>query len=333
MNYYEVLGVDKNASMEELKKQYRRMAKEYHPDKGGDEQKFKEINEAYETLSDPQKKQAYDNPNSGFNMEDIFGGFGDMFSGFGFGNNRNRVKKGKNLKVTVQVDINDVIFGCTKKVQYKQRIKCNPCDGKGGTDSKNCTACQGSGHQKVYHNTNFGRIEQTVHCAACEGSGKVILNKCTTCKGIGSVDNNTIVDVQIPAGVADGMSLNMPDNGDYTRDGMNGDLHIHIVEIPNKEYKRQNNDIIIDKDIQISEAVLGTILEVDTPRGKVSLNVPNGTNSGHRFRYKEKGIPIISQNGISYSTGDMFIVVNINIPKNTTDEQKELFNKLKEYGN
>lgn len=332
MNYYDILQVDKNASSEEIKKQYRKMAKDFHPDRGGDEVKFKEINEAYEVLSDPQKRNAYDNPSSGFSMEDMFAGFGDMFAGFGFGNN-NRAKKGKNLKVTVQVDINDVIFGCTKKITYKQRVKCNPCDGKGGTDTKNCTSCNGTGHQRIYHNTNFGRIEQTVHCSACEGSGKVILNKCTTCKGIGSVENNTTVDIQIPAGVANGMALNMPDNGDYIRDGINGDLQIHIVETPHKEYKRNGNDIIIDKNIKITDAVLGTLLEIDTPRGRINLTVPNGTKSGHKFRYKEKGVPIISQNGMSYNTGDLYVVVNISIPNTLTDDEKELFNKLKEYGN
>ena len=342
-NYYDILGVKKDASQEEIKKAYRKMAIEHHPDKGGDENKFKEAAEAYETLSDPQKKQEYDMYGSnggqrfqshGFNMEDIFSQFGDIFGG-GFSQHyqRSQPKKGRDLRVQVQLTLEDVMFGTTKKIKYHRNTKCQPCDGKGGTDVRDCLACNGSGYRTVSQHTPFGRIQQTAPCNNCNASGKNVFNKCNTCNGDGVVSTEEMVDITIPAGIGNGMNMSMQGYGNHIRDGVAGDLQILVEEIPDKKFSRQGNDLYCQEWISISDAVLGTQFEVQTPKEKIKIKVEPGTESGKVFTANGKGVPNLAPNGRSYGSGDLHIQVNVEIPKNISSEQKEIFEKLKSLNN
>lgn len=342
-NYYDILGVKKDASQEEIKKAYRKLALEHHPDKGGDENKFKEAAEAYETLSDSQKKQEYDMYGSsggqrfqshGFNMEDIFSQFGDIFgNSFNQHYQRSQPKRGRDLRVQVQLTLEDVIFGTTKKIKYRRNDKCNTCSGKGGTDVRDCLACQGSGYRTISQQTPFGRIQQTAPCSNCNATGKNVFNKCGSCHGEGVTSKEETVDIQIPAGIGNGMNLTMQGQGNFVRDGIAGDLHILVEEIPHDKFKRQGNDLYCEEFITISDAVLGTEIRIETPKDKFKLNVEPGTESGQIFSVSGKGIPNLSQNGRTYGSGDLHVKVSIKIPKNLDTQQKKIFEELKSTGN
>jgi len=343
-NYYDILGVKKDATQDEIKKAYRKMAIEHHPDKGGDENKFKEAAEAYEILSDSQKKQEYDMFGSsgggqryqshGFNMEDIFSQFGDIFgSGFSQHYQRSQPKRGRDLRVQVQLTLEDVVFGTTKKIKYQRNNKCSPCDGRGGTDVRDCLSCNGSGHRTVSQQTPFGRIQQTAPCNNCSGSGKNVFNKCSSCEGEGVLSNEESIDINIPAGVGNGMNMTMQGYGNYIRDGIAGDLQVLIQEIPHSKFSRQGNDLYCQEWISISDAVLGTHFEVETPRESIKIKVDPGTESGKVFTINSKGVPNLASNGRSYGSGDLHIQVNVKIPKDVSTQQKEIFEKLKSLTN
>jgi molecular chaperone DnaJ len=341
MNPYEVLGVDKNSSPEEIKKAYRNLSKEHHPDKGGDENKFKDIAAAYDILGNPEKKQQYDmggsNPFMGGGSP--FGGFDDILSqmfggGSGFGGGRQRQKKGEDVTVSVQMSLNDVIFGADKSITYIKNVKCEPCNGRGGERVDKCSQCNGTGQTMRAMNTPFGMVQTSMTCQNCNATGCVIHNACNNCNGRGVAPKQVTVTVKMPTGVANGMSFSMPGNGNEIRDGINGDLIIRIQEIPDDKFKREGNDLKTDIWISISEAVLGCKKSIKTPhKNELAFNIEPGCDSGKIFSFNGQGLPNMGQDGRLYGNGNMYVKVNVTIPKKVTNETKKLFEELKKYDN
>lgn len=343
MSYYDILGVSKSATQEEIKKAFRKKAIEHHPDKGGDETKFKEISEAYDVLSDESKRVDYDrygknnanNPFSrggghGFNMDDIFSQFGDMFGG-GFGRNNHQHpprRKGGDLRVQIQVNLEEILFGTTKKVKYKRQKPCTPCNGKGGSGKKTCTSCNGFGRRNVTQQTPFGVINSTQLCSVCSGTGGVISNHCRNCSGQGTINEEEVVDINLPKGVGNGMSMVMEGLGNFVRDGIPGDLQIIITEIPNPKFKREGNDLVTDLNISIPQAVLGTKQLISTLEGDITIDINSGCESGKIFSLPGKGIPILINGKVSNSRGTLYVRVNISIPKKISEEEKKLYQEL-----
>lgn len=343
-NYYSILGLDKNATPEEIKKSYRKLAMEHHPDKNNgsaeSEDKFKEIAEAYDVLSTPEKKSNYDrfgtanpggagNPFNGFNGGNPFGGgfdMGDIFSDlFGNRGGRRRQTRGPDIKLRVSLTIDDILNGVTKKFKYNRQYTCDPCGGKGGTDITSCPGCGGSGVTEIVQNTPFGSIRQQVPCNRCSGSGQVVNNTCRTCSGTGTNLKEEIVDANIPAGVSDGMGLTMEGFGHCTRGGdIPGNLIIIVEEAKDSSYTRENNNIIVDKVISVIDAIIGSNIKVNTPHGEISLVIEPGTNHGKIFRLKGKGIP-----DMNHGLGDMFIRISIKIPSKIDMDEKYIIEKLK----
>lgn len=330
-NYYDVLGVDKSATSEDIKRAFRKKAMEHHPDKGGDSEKFRQVSEAYETLSDDQKKSNYDmfghsggrQQSHGFDMDDLFSRFG-----FGFGGG-NRVKRGSDLRSTIKVTLEDIMTGCVKKVKYSRQVFCDTCSGSGGTDIRTCTTCGGLGHRRMTQRTPFGDMSQDIQCNNCEGSGKSINNKCRTCAGSGTKRSEEIVDINIPGGVADGMGLVVPGNGNHIRDGQPGDLHVYIEEIKHSKFSRSGPDLKCEEWVTIPEAVLGTTINVSTLSGDISINVESGCESGRIFKINNKGVPRLSNDGQTHGFGDLYVKINVKIPKNITNKEREIYTQLK----
>jgi molecular chaperone DnaJ len=335
-DYYKILEVDRGATADEIKKSYRKMAMKYHPDKNpGDsaaEEKFKECAEAFDVLSDPQKKQEYDtygsvggnqgNPFSGFGMNDIFSRFGDFF---GFGGQSQQVRKGNDLRVKVQLTLDDIIKGVDKKIKYIRQVKCGTCDGIGGKDLTNCGMCQGSGQRRIVQNTPFGTIQQVVTCNSCGGSGQIVRTSCSNCRSQGTVPKEEVIDIQIPKGVSSGNILNMTQYGNWIKNGVPGDLHVLIEELPDNNFKRENNNIVYDQTISVIDAILGKEISLQTPHGEIKFSINPGTNHGKVLRIKSKGIPDLN-NGI---LGDLLIRMNIRIPQSVTEEEKDVLINLK----
>lgn len=346
-NYYDILGISKDASESEIKKAYRKMAIKYHPDKtSGDkeaEEKFKEASEAYEVLSNADKKSNYDrfgsvdgNPfggnrqyGHGFDMDDIFSQFGDIFGG-GFGNrqSRKRQRRGSDLRIKVNLTIKDILEGTTKKLKYKRQDKCNTCDGKGGKDVRTCLVCNGNGQRIVIQNTPFGQIQQQANCTDCHGTGEQVVNKCGDCNGEGTNLKEEIVEVDIPAGVSAGMQLKMDGYGSYTRGGMPGDLHITVDEIREFYFKRDRNNIIVEKDISVLDAILGSNVKVKTPHGDIKVSIDKGTQHGKTIRMRGKGIP-----DVKFGLGDLYVVVNVKIPTELPEKDINILKKLRKSKN
>lgn len=332
-DYYKTLGVERNASEQDIKKSYRKLAMEYHPDKNPDnseaEQKFKEISEAYEILSDKEKKSNYDNfgdPNGrqgfgggfGGGFNDIFGGFGDFF------NVRNRVKKGQDLRIKVVLNINDVLNGVNKTLKYNKRVLCKPCDGHGGSDVEKCYVCNGNGKRNIQVETPFGKMISEEMCYTCNGSGKTIKNKCNSCNGDGTVLIENVINVEIPKGLSTGMQLNLNSHGNEIKDGVPGDLFIFIEEEINNTFKRDGNNIIVEHKISAINAILGIDDVVKTPHGDIKLNIPSGTQPNKIFRLANKGIP-----DAHLGMGDMFIQINVIIPTKLSEDDRLTIEKLK----
>jgi molecular chaperone DnaJ len=340
-DYYKILGIERGASDDDIKRAYRKMAKKYHPDANPNnpeaEAKFKEAAEAYETLSDSQKRSNYDRFGSsgnpfgggggsgfGYSMDDIFSQFGDIF-GDTFGRrSQQRTQRGSDLRIKVDLNIQDILNGVNKKIRYKRQNACQSCKGEGGTDVRNCIPCNGTGRRTVVQNTPFGQIRQETGCPDCNSSGRQVSNKCHECKGQGTIVKEEIADVDIPAGVTKGMQLNLRGYGNHIRGGVPGDLHIVIDEIKEFYFRREDNNLIVEKEISIMDAILGADLLVKTPHGDLPLTIDPGTQHGRKIRISGRGIP-----DMNLGLGDLFVIVNIKIPKEISQDEKEIVESLK----
>ena len=356
-DYYEVLGVDKGASPEELKKAYRKLAIKYHPDKNPDdkeaEEMFKEAAEAYEVLSDPQKKAQYDQfghsgggfggAGGGMNMDDIFSQFSDIFGGGGgspfdsfFGGGAGgggARRKGSNLRIKLKLTLQEIAEGVEKKIKVKRQVACSSCGGnraKNGTALKTCPTCNGTGQYKKVVNTMLGQMVSASTCPTCNGTGKIISEKCDTCSGTGTELQEEVISIKIPAGVAEGMQLSMSGKGNApSGGGIPGDLLIIVEEIESEELKRDGNNVIYDLHISFIDAVLGASVEVPTISGKARIKIEPGTQGGKILRLKNKGITDLN----GYGTGDQLIHVNIWTPKSLSKDEKNLIEQLRDSPN
>ena len=354
-DYYEILGVSKSASADEIKKAYRKKAIQYHPDKNpGDkesEEKFKEAAEAYEVLSDDQKRQRYDQyghagvggaAGGGFgggsmNMDDIFSHFGDIFGGHfggfgGFGGNQRgggqRVRKGSDLRVKVKLTLAEVASGVEKKIKVKKQVACSHCNGTGGASGSStttCTTCNGQGRVMRVQNTILGQMQTAAECPTCGGDGKIIKDKCTHCNGEGVVREDEVITINIPAGVMEGMQLSVSGKGNAARrGGVNGDLLVLIEEEPHPELVRDENDLIYNLLLTVPMATLGGTVEVPTVEGKVKVTIAPGTQPGKVLRLRGKGLPNVNR----YGTGDLLVNIGVYIPENLNKEEKTIMEKL-----
>ena len=351
-DYYNILGVDKSSSTDDVKKAYRKMAMKYHPDRNPDnveaEEKFKDISEAYSVLSDDTKKANYDQfgdpegrVHQGFDMHDFMRNFnmGDMFGGgspFGgnpFGNRQqpNPIKRGSDLRVRVKIDIHDVNTGYEKNIKYSRKIKCETCDGFGG-EQVPCSKCHGSGKIQINKNMGFATITTTTHCDVCKGHGHIIKTACEVCHGQGVVDRETELNVKLPKGVesSDRFQANGKGNmaerpGKY---GIFGDLIIDVIVENNTLLERQGSDLIYNLEIPFTTMILGGSVEIPTLEGEVKINIPQYTKPNDVKRLRNKGLA--NQRG---QRGDLMIVIHLNIPKNLTKEEKEILKQLSEQKN
>jgi molecular chaperone DnaJ len=361
-DYYEILGVNKTASADEIKKAYRKVAMQFHPDRNpGDksaEDKFKEAAEAYEVLSDADKKAQYDRyghagvssngrgfSGGGMNMEDIFSQFGDVFgedlfgSFFGGGGggrgktSRARGVRGSNLRVKIKLTYEEIAKGVTKNIKVKKHVVCNTCSGSGAKDKgsvQTCATCGGSGQVRRVTNTFIGQMQTVTTCPTCNGEGSTITAKCAACKGEGRVYGEDSISIEIPPGVQEGMQLNLSGKGNAgERGGAPGDLIILIEEEPHKELQRDGMNVAYDLHISFTDAVFGTQLEVPTIDGRAKIKIPAGTQSGKIFRLKGKGFPAVN----SYQKGDQLIHVNVWTPQNVSAEEKTMLEKMSHSSN
>ena len=357
-DYYEVLGVDKSASDDAIKKAYRKLAKQYHPDlHPGDkdaEARFKEVNEAYEVLSDADKREKYDqfgfagvDPNyaaqNGYGDAGFGGGFGfdmgDIFNSFfggGFGGsagsaqNRNAPKKGDNIGSSLRITFEEAAFGCEKEVTVGRVESCATCGGSGcaaGSTPDTCPDCKGQGTVTTVRQTAFGSMRQSSVCSRCGGTGRIIRNPCTTCKGKGKVRKNKKITVKVPAGVDDGQTVRVRGEGHAgTNGGSAGDLLVDITIKPHDIFERDGANVLCEVPISFTQAALGAEIEVPTLDGRVRYNIPEGTQTGTTFRLKGRGIPYVG-----YKTrGDQYVTVTVETPKGLNHEQKELLRKFAE---
>ncbi|HRP56852.1 molecular chaperone DnaJ [Agriterribacter sp.] len=357
-DYYEVLSISKSASADEIKKAYRKVAMQYHPDRNaGDkaaEEKFKEAAEAYEVLSDADKRSKYDrfghaglgNNGRGFgnmNTEDIFSQFGDIFgddifgSFFGGGSRssgrRSQGVRGSNLRVKIKLNFEEIANGATKTIKVKKYVSCNTCSGTGAKDKggvQTCSTCGGSGQVRKVTNTFLGQMQTVTTCPACNGQGTTITSKCTSCRGEGRVYGEETVNIDIPAGVQEGMQLSMSGKGNAgERGGAPGDLIILIEEENHQYLQRDGLNVVFDLHVSFIDVVFGTQVEVPTIDGKAKIKIPAGTQSGKIFRLKGKGFPAIN----SYEKGDQLIHVNVWTPQNINAEEKAVLEKLQDSPN
>lgn len=353
-DYYEVLGVSKNADAAEIKKSYRKLALQYHPDRNpGDkeaEEKFKEAAEAYDVLSNEEKRRRYDQfghagmgagsggfGGAGMSMDDIFAHFGDIFGSFGGfggfgggGRSARRVNRGTNLRVKVKLTLEEVATGVEKKIKVKKYVADSHCQGTGakdGTSFTTCSTCRGTGQITRVQNTILGAMQTTSTCPTCEGEGKIINEKCSYCNGEGVQLAEEVITLNIPAGVADGMQLSLGGKGNAARrGGVNGDLIVLIEEIEHPELLRDGNDLLYNTFIGFPEAVLGDSVEIPTLEGKVKVKIEPGTQPGKILRLKGKGVPDVN----GYGKGDLLVKVNVWIPKNLSKEDRKTMEDLKE---
>ena len=360
-DYYEILGVTKTSSVDEIKKSYRKVAMQFHPDRNpGDkaaEEKFKEAAEAYEILSDADKRAQYDrfghagvsgngrgggySGGAGMNMDDIFSQFGDIFGDDVFGNffggggargrsggGRPRGIRGSNLRIKLKLNYEEIAKGVTKNIKVKKHVPCATCSGSGAKDKNSvqtCGTCGGSGQVRKVTNTFLGQMQTVTTCPTCSGEGTTITSKCTSCKGEGRVYGEETVTIDIPAGVQEGMQLNVSGKGNAgERGGSAGDLIILIEEEQHKDLHRDGLNVAYDLYIPFTYAVFGTTLEVPTIDGRAKIKIPQGTQSGKIFRLKGKGFPAVN----SYEKGDQLIHVNVWTPQEVSNEEKAMLEKM-----
>lgn len=362
-DYYATLGVSKNASAEEIKKAYRRLAHQYHPDKGvGNEEKFKQASEAYSVLSNSEKRSQYDQfgpgfqnaqgfsggggPASGWDFEDIMRGFSqggsglggedpfDIFSDmFGGGGSKNRTRarsRGVDLEYQINLSFEEAVFGVEQEIAIEKRDACQRCKGSGAQPASKvatCPKCHGTGQIRTQRRTIFGQIASVATCDKCDGSGKVAENPCSECHGAGAKRRVKTIRVKIPAGVGDGTRIRITGEGEVGYRGSNfGDLYLSISVGRHRQFRRDGNTIFSEVPISFYQAALGSKIEVDTLDGQVMLKIPAGTQSGKIFRLKDKGVPNLNSSG----RGDHLVTVKVITPSNLTKKEKELFKKLAE---
>ncbi|MBP7256153.1 MAG: molecular chaperone DnaJ [Chitinophagales bacterium] len=358
-DYYEILGVSKNATADELKKAYRKIALQYHPDRNpGDkesEDKFKEAAEAYDVLSNEEKKAKYDRFGhqgmgqggfggggfgGGMNMEDIFSNFGDVFgegspfeSFFG-GGRQSRRKTGKgetgsNIRIKVKLNLEEIANGVKKQIKVKKHISCDACSGSGAKDGgsfQTCQTCNGQGQVRRVTQTILGQMATASTCPTCSGEGRIITNKCTKCRGEGRMYGEEMISIDIPAGVTEGIQLSMNGKGNAgMRGGYAGDLLINIEEEKHAQLRREGQDIVFPLHLNFADAVLGTSVEIPTISGSAKIKIPKGTQSGKLFRLQGKGLPSIN----SYGKGDQIVEVQIFTPEHVSDEEIAMLEKMR----
>ena len=359
-DYYEVLGVDKSADATKIKKAYRKVAMKYHPDRNPDDEaaatKFREAAEAYEVLSNDDKRARYDRYGHagvegmgggfrGASMEDIFAQFGDVFGGggspfeafFGGGGRpggggqarRSRGQRGSNMRIKVKLTLEEIANGASKKIKLKRYQTCNTCDGSGAKSKeavKTCTSCNGSGYVRQVRNTFLGQMQTTTNCPQCNGTGTMVTDNCGDCQGSGRVRGTDTISLEIPAGVEEGMQLQMSGEGNAgIKGGPSGDLLISIEETPHEHLKREGQHVIYELYVNFADAALGTAVEVPTIDGKVKIKVPEGTQAGKVFRLKGKGLPAMQ----TYGKGDQLIHLNIWTPTKLSDADRELLERMR----
>lgn len=368
-DYYEVLGVDKKASADEIKRAYKKMAIKYHPDRQGDksdaekkdaEEKFKEAAEAYSVLHDEQKRQQYDQfgfdgpggfggggfggfGGGGFSMDDIFSMFGDVFGGhasgfggFGGGGSRGQQRyRGSDLRINVRMSLKEIAAGATKKFKVRKDVTCSHCNGTGAEDGakETCQTCHGSGTVVRSRQTMFGMMQTQSACPTCNGMGQIIKNKCKHCSGTGVVKGEEVVEVNIPAGVQEGMVLTVQGKGNAGQmAGIPGDIQVFIKEEADDTFVRDGNDVIYNLLLDFPTAALGGSVEIPTIQGgKVKFSIEPGTQPGKTFRLRGKGLPAVS--GYGYGTGDLLVNVSVYVPKTLSRDEKKHVEALKESDN
>ena len=360
-DYYEVLGVSRTATADEIKKAYRKKAIEYHPDRNPDnkeaEEKFKEAAEAYEILSDASKRERYDRFGhaatgsgaggfgGGMSMDDIFSNFGDIFGGHfgsafrgfagGFGggfydssSSRKATSKGSNLRVKVQISLNDVATGVEKKLKVNKLVACSHCGGSGAKDSssiKTCATCGGSGIVTQVQRTILGSMQTQSYCPSCNGTGRVITDKCRHCSGEGVVRAEEIIPINIPAGIEDGMQFTVRGKGNAARNGgIAGDLIVLVEEEPHEELIRDGSDLIYNLMLDLPTAILGGTVEIPTITGKVKVKIDKGTQPNKVLRLRNKGLPHLQ----AYGTGDLLVNINVYIPENLSADERKTFEQF-----
>lgn len=361
-DYYEVLGVAKSASEDEIKKAFRKLAVKYHPDKeGGDEAKFKEINEAYEVLKDKQKRQRYDqfghagvggasgggaggfqgNPFEGFDfggqgMQFDFGGglgdiFGQFFGGAAGAQQNQGPRRGRDVETSITLTFEEAIFGVEKTINLTLNDECDHCGGTGaepGTGMKTCPDCKGAGQQTRVMNSIFGQIQQAVTCPTCHGKGKIPEKNCSVCGGKGTMRQSREIKVKIPAGVDDGATIRLREHGEAVQGGSKGDLYVHIRVKAHKKFTREGNIILSFEHISMVDAALGTEIDVDTVDGKVRMKIPAGTQNGTDFKLSGHGVPSLR----SESRGPHIVGIIVDTPTKLTKKQKELLEEFRNGG-
>ncbi len=364
-DYYEILGISRDASPEEIKKAYRKMALKYHPDKNPDDEtaeaKFKEAAEAYEILGNPEKRSRYDQfghagtssqfggggfGGGGMSMDDIFSQFGDIFGGAfgggfsGFGSTGaggrqagRRANKGSNLRLKVKLTLEDVLKGTEKKIKVNKYVSCKPCSGTGAKDGKSfrtCSTCNGAGRVTRVTNTILGQMQNASVCPSCSGEGQSIDEKCSSCYGNGIVRDEEVISINIPAGVEEGMQLSLNGKGNAApRGGIPGDLIVLVEEVPDSKLVRDGMNLLHDHHISFPQAALGTSIDVPTLEGKARIKIEPGTQPGKVLRLKGKGLPSVN----SYGRGDLLVNINIWTPQKLSAEEKEILKKLDESEN
>lgn len=356
-NYYEILGVTKNASKEEIKKAFRALAHKYHPDKkGGDAEKFKEVNEAYSVLSDDQKRAQYDTYGQTFSGnggagQSGFGGFqgnwgdfgfdfsqggfdqefdlGDIFGEF-FGGGRSKVKRGRDISIDVELSFEEAVFGVERVFLINKISTCSVCSGSGakkGSDMVSCTTCNGKGKIREVKRSIFGSIEVSKVCEICSGSGKMPKEKCENCHGVGVLKNQEEVKIKIPSGIDDGEMIRMSGAGEAVKGGQNGDLYVKVHTKKHKIFKKEGADLIMNLDVKLSDALLGALYSIETLDGAADLKIPEGVNTGEILRIAGKGVPTQGK-----SRGDILVNIKVVLPKKLSKSQKETIKKLQEEG-
>lgn len=353
-DYYKTLGVDKNASQDEIKKAFRVLAHKHHPDKGGDEKKFKEASEAYQVLSDEKKRQQYDTygsagPNQGFGGQGGFdasgfsgfqGGFGgqgfegvdinDIFGDFFGGGRRQQARRGRDIAVDLEISFKEAVFGVEEKVRITKTSQCDTCNGSGAkpnTKTKECSHCKGKGRTQETVRTILGSFAQERECATCFGSGKVPEEKCSTCKGAGVLRKEEEITIRVPAGIQNGEQVRLTGAGEAIQNGKPGDLYVRIHVGAHKVFKREGYNLVMPLNVKLTDAILGAEYPVETLDGEIKLKIPKGVSSGEVLRVKEKGVPYDGKR-----RGDLFIKLEVKTPAKLSRTAEKLIEELKKEG-